>query len=291
MPRLTSRFVQLAVLGARHCVGQLDEPLAPATPLYLATGLGDVARTDALYYQVMPPRGEMASPAQFATSGNNMAAFFVAQQLDLLSRNLTVSQHDLSFEHALTLALDDMAAGIADTALLGGVDETTLPREFYVRRFLPGADRSIGEGSAWLVLGSAPARALGEVIGVQVLSAADNANAADDWAGRVAAVVHALIPVGAALTLLPGLRLTPAQSAALQSRLSHAVVCDYRDATGCLPTAAALAMAGTFAGTHRSATTYVHVNRDAAGRSAVIVWRVDRTSSAGAGPSLSTPSR
>lgn len=277
LPRLASRFVQLAVLGARHCVSRMDGPLAPATPVYLATGLGDVARTDALYYQVMPPVGEVASPAQFATSGNNMAAFFVAQQLGLLSRNFTLSQHELSFEHALMLALEDMAGGIAAGALLGGVDETTVPRDFYVRRFLPGADRAIGEGSAWLVLGAASAGALGEVTGVCVLPATDDANADDAWAARVAAAVCSFTPAGAPLTLMPGLRIAPAQSAALQARLPHAALCGYLNASGCLPTAVALAMAGTFAGRTRRAATYVHVNRDAAGRSGVIVWQVTRT--------------
>ncbi len=291
LPRLASRFVQLAVLGARQCVGQGDRPLAPATPVYLATGLGDVARTDALYYQVMPPSGEMASPAQFATSGNNMAAFFVAQQLGLLSRNVTISQHDLSFEHALKLALDDMAAGVSTMALLGGVDETTRPREFYVRRFPPSADRCIGEGSAWLVLGTMPADAIGEVVGVRVIAATGASIADDDWAARVAASIRHFVESGAPLALMPGLRVTPAQATALQACLPLAALCNYQGVTGCLPTAVALAVAGTVAGNHRNGSTYVHVNRDAAGRSGVVVWRVNRASSVAAGPRRSTPSR
>ena len=272
MPRLASRFAELAVIGARSCVNRLERPLPQATPVYLATGLGDVARTDALYYQVMPPSNEMASPAQFATSGNNMAAFFVAQQLGLVSRNFTISQQDLSLEHGLTIALDDLVAGGTTTALVGGVDETTLPRDFYVRRYPLCADKYIGEGSAWLVLGTEPIGAIGEVIGVSIVSA----TADDDWADCIASAMRSFIESAGVAMLMPGARISKIQVAALLKRLPALVLREYRDFTGCLPTAAALAVVSTFANQPRMAATYLHVNCDVAGRTGLIAWRVNR---------------
>ena len=118
--RMASRFGQLAVLGAADCLRRLRGNVDPATRIYLATGLGDVAHTDALYFGVMPPRSEMPPPARFATSGNNMAAFFVAQHAGITARNLTVSQDELSLECALGFALSDLASGAADAAFVGG---------------------------------------------------------------------------------------------------------------------------------------------------------------------------
>lgn len=272
LPRLASRFAALAVAGAGQCTSRLAAPLAPGTPVYLASGLGDVARTDALYYEVMPPRGEMASPAQFATSGNNMGAFFVAQQLGLVSRNVTLSQGDLSFEYALQLALDDLAAGVAAAALVGGVDETTLPREFYVRRYPPSAGAWIGEGSAWLALGTAQTGAVGEILGV---SFAPTARGDDvrEWARGATATVRTLIDISAPATLLPGTRISPAQIAALSEQLPAFDVFDYRRSTGCLPTAAALAVVGTLVGTPPGSRPIVHVNCDARGRTGILLWR------------------
>ena len=272
MPRLVSRFVELAVIGATLCARRLEDPLASGTPVYLATGLGDVARTDALYFQVMPPNSETASPAKFATSGNNLAAFFVAQQLRLVSRNFTISQLDLSLENALAIALDDLAAGVAKSALVGGVDETTAPRRFYRRRYPLIADKRIGEGSAWLVLGTEPRGAIGELIGVTIL-AAQGANEPGDWADRVARAMQHLIDPQDTATLLPGGRVSQAQATALLARLPALRWHDYRDFSGCLPTAAALAIVSTFVEKPPMASTYLHVNCDAAGRTGIIVWR------------------
>jgi Beta-ketoacyl synthase, N-terminal domain len=272
MPRLISRFIELAVIGATLCARRLEVPLARNTPVYLASGLGDVARTDTLYFQVMPPNSEAASPAKFATSGNNLAAFFVAQQLGLVSRNFTISQLDLSLENALTMALDDLAAGVAKTALVGGVDETTAPRRFYRRRYPLSANRRIGEGSAWLVLGTEPRGAIGELIGVSIF-ATQAENDPREWADHVARAMQLLIDPKDAATLLPGGRISQAQADALLARWPTLRWHDYRDFSGCLPTAAALAIVSTFVEKPLVANTYLHVNCDAAGRTGIIAWR------------------
>lgn len=279
MPRLSSRFAELAVIGARLCANSLDLPLANRCPVYLASGLGDVARSDALYYQVMPPSSEMASPAQFATSGNNMGAFFVAQHLGLASRNFTISQTDLSLEHALILALDDLRDGIVAQVLLGGVDETTLPREFYVRRYPLSENKCIGEGSGWLVLGKEAVGAIGEVLESKVIFATAD-NDGEKWADHIASTTRLLMNSHGAAMILPGVRMSDVEIAALRTRLPSFAISDHRDVTGCFPTAVALTMVGTFAQKPSSDTTYLHVNRDARGRTGIVRWRVYGTTTA-----------
>ena len=285
MPRLASRFAQLAVTGACMCVDRLKGPLPQETPVYLATGLGDIARTDALYYQVMPPNSEAASPAPFATSGNNMAAFFVAQQAGLISRNVTLSSEDLSLEQVLACAIDDLTCGAASFALddftchaarfalVGGVDETTVPREFYVRRYPLSADRHIGEGSAWLVLGTQAPGATGEILGTASLP---SLTGEDDrrWASRAVRVIQSMAGEEDTPVLLPGGRISRNEADALRACQPRWRLHDYRDYSGCLPTAAAIALVGTFAGEGRTDSVYAHVNRDAMGRTGLIVWRV-----------------
>jgi hypothetical protein len=289
--RMASRFSQLAVLGAADCLRRLEamqqSDLDADTRIYLATGLGDVAHTDALYYGVMPPRSEMPPPARFATSGNNMAAFFVARHAGLTSRNLTLSQAELSLECALELALSDFAAGATRSALLGGVDETTLPREFYTRRFHVGMDQAIGEGSGWLLLDAVPehdgVRALGAILGASVMpspTTPDSNNLIDQArrASRTFAVDKLPTP---RLVVLPGTGIAADELMALHRELGAtgpAWKChDYLGWSGRFPTAAALGIAAMFGpiiehGRERLAC--LHVNRDPSGRTGVIAFEV-----------------
>ncbi len=261
-PRLVSRFVELAVLGARR----IDGPIAPATRLYVATGMGEIVNNDAMYHQVVPPCGEMIMPARFVSSGNNMAAFFVARQAGLVSRNLTVSLEELSFEQALRIACDDLAAGAMREGLVGAVDETATPREFYLRHFPFAHDHVIGEGSAWVLLGADPDGAIGELLDVTVTGPDARRNpSTDDLRGMLSGDQAILLP-GFRLDaedLLPLLRLTGATK-------HHR----YMQHTGYFPTAVGLALAGTFQAQWSAATTFIHLNDDEFGRCGRLIWRV-----------------
>ncbi len=289
MPRQASRLAQLAVLGALQCLRDLPVRLAGDTPLYLATGLGDIARTDALYYDVMPPSGGPASPAQFVSSGNNMAAFFVARQAGLSGRNFTVSQDSLSLEQALSMACAELRRSVSVSrrgrplvtrqALVGAVDETRLPREFYERRFAPAARMAIGEGSSWFVLGTDQHAALGELLDVAVVELPDGSTGTvNDWAGAVARRViqglassarpddamagHATGAAGS-LILATGCRVNAREMQALIDALGRTGMGDdagdcsrgggllhwpYLRATGCFPTAAGQMLAAALSG-------------------------------------------
>jgi hypothetical protein len=286
--RLASRFSQLAVLGAANCLrrleGALDSELDADTRIYLATGLGDIAHADSLQHGVMPPLGEMPPPARFATSGNNMAAFFVARHAGLTSRNLTLSQAELSLECALELALSDFAAGAMRSALLGGVDETTLPRELYTRRFHVGIDQVIGEGSGWFLLDAAPGRngvrALGAILGVSVMPppTAGSCNLIDQVRRASRSLAADELPPSRRV-VLPGTGIAADELMALQRELEAtgaAWTCrDYLGWSGRFPTAAAPGIAAMFSEVMehgRERLTCLHLNRDSSGRTGVIAF-------------------
>lgn len=298
MPRLASRFAQLAVIGARRCLAALSEPLPELTPLIVCTGLGDVAATDALYYEVMPPSSQMASPARFATSGNNMASFFVARLAGLSGRNFTLSHEALSFEQGLWFAVTQLTAARVGSVLLGCVDETTQPREFYARRFAPALHRVIGEGSAWFVLDVAgdvqpPSADLAEVLLVRILPS--SAPDPQQWARDVIAQVTAAglpveisatgdDPLPAGVGLLAGCRVSAEEIAALLRHWPAAVCYDTLSASACFPTAVGVALGGLVNGDWPATRSghpvdWLHVNRDASGRTGIIAIRVPRADS------------
>lgn len=269
LPRLISRFIELAVIGAHLCLRGRAQSPQDETALYVATGLGDIARTDELYFQVMPPSSEMPSPARFATSLNTMAAFFAAQRAGATARNLTISADELSFEAALALAQSDLAAGIATNALVGGLDEIVAPRHVYLRRFALDEGAHSGEGSAWLLIGGRPDGALGEIIGV----ANYFPTGAVPWAEEVASSVARWGLSSAGLKLMPGCRLSTDELAALSAVFAGSEPYSYLDHTGCFPTAAGLALVSAFEHAWSETTHFLHVNRDRAGRTGLIALR------------------
>lgn len=272
VPRVASRFAELAALGAHACLQRLHAPLDAATRLYLASGLGDVARTDALYYQVMPPRSEVASPAHFATSGNNMAGFFVAQYAGLRARNLTICADSLSLEQALLRACSDLRHLAAPCAFVGSVDETTVPREFYVRRFALREHEHIGEASGWFVLRTASEGAIGELLDVRVWPTRSGA-LEDASVMQIADRIIDAVPASSLqnATLLAGCRLASFDARRLAQRAGVTLAPDYLSRTGMFPTAISLAMIDVL--NAPGATTIIHVNRDDAGRTGMVVLR------------------
>jgi hypothetical protein len=173
------------------------------------------------------------------------------------------------------------------SALLGGVDETTLPREFYTRRFHVGMDQAIGEGSGWFLLDAAPdrngVRALGAILGAGVIPspAAPDANYLLDQVRQASRILAVDGLPASRLVVLPGTGIAAEELIALHREMQSARPAwkchEYLDWSGRFPTAAALGIAAMFGQVreHKGETlTCLHVNRDTSGRTGMIAFEV-----------------
>jgi len=268
--RQASHLVELAAVGSQLCIKRLSCPVPENTAVYLGTGLAEVRKNEAVFRQVMPPGPGLASPFDFINAANNMAAFYVAKLGNLRARNLTVTQGEYSFEWALHLAAADLRAGEYRQALVGGVDENSRPRVGHLLRIALRDDQPMGEGSGWLYLSVAAEQACGELIEVQY--AARNMDAVQ--------VLHAALRTwqqpGESLTLLPGLRIEPAEIQRLAQAWPHLRVQDYLGLCGGFHTAAAFGIAALF-DAPVTPGLFVHLNRDASGRAMFCAVRVYQT--------------
>ena len=268
--RQASHFVELAATGAQLCL-QRATGAARDCGVYFGTGLADVRSTVALFQQVLAAGPGYAAPFDFINATSNTAAFYVARLAGLRSRNLTVSQAELSFEWALRLACRDLQSGDLRHALAGGADENSHTRAQHLRRIALRNDQIMGEGSGWLYLSTDAGRALGEVLGVEFLPF-DAAPDHGAWAERVAAHIRAAAG-GGAVHLLPGFRLAAPHLDALSRRLQPASVIPYMDYCGAYHTAAAFGLALLFDRPRDESALYFHVNGDDSGHTAVIGLR------------------
>jgi len=233
------------------------------TAVYLGTGLAEVRKNEAVFRQVMPPGAGLASPFDFINAANNMAAFYVAKLGNLRARNLTVTQEEYSFEWALHLAAADLRAGEYRQVLVGGVDENSQPRVNHLRRIALRDDQPMGEGSGWLYLSVSAEQACGELIEVQRAARnMDTAQALRSWQQP-----------GEPLTLLPGLRIEPAEIQRLAQALPDLRVQHYLGLCGGFHSAAAFGIAALF-DPPVTPGLYVHLNRDASGHAMFCVVRV-----------------
>jgi len=264
--RQASHLVELAAIGSQLCIKRLSYPVPENTAVYLGTGLAEVRKNEAVFRQVMPPGAGLASPFDFINAANNMAAFYVAKLGNLRARNLTVTQEEYSFEWALHLAAADLRAGEYRQVLVGGVDENSQPRVNHLRRIALRDDQPMGEGSGWLYLSVSAEHACGELIEVQRAARnMDTAQALRSWQQP-----------GEPLTLLPGLRIEPAEIQLLTQALPDLRVQDYLGLCGGFHSAAAFGIAALF-DPPVTPGLYVHLNRDASGHAMFCVVRVFQT--------------
>lgn len=265
--RQASHFVELAAIGSQLCLKRLSHVAPENTALHLGTGLAEVRKNEAVFRQVMPPGPGMASPFDFINAANNMAAFYVAKLGGLRARNLTVTQADFSFEWALHLAAADLRTGEYRQALVGGVDENSLARLGHLRRIALRDDQPMGEGSGWLVLSVAPDQALGELLEVRHL-------ARDlDLAEVLRSARQRWSHPGEPLTLLPGMRMAPAEIERLTGALPSLPVQNYLEFCGGYHTAAAFGIAALF-DAPVAPGLFAHLNRDASGHALLVLVRV-----------------
>ena len=124
--RRLSRLVQMALVAARRS----QPPGAPATPVAperlavaIGTGLGFLEDAAAFIENMISKDEREPMPARFPNSVHNAAAAQVAIDLGARGMNSAPTTGDISFEAALWQGLSQLAAGEADEALVGAVDE------------------------------------------------------------------------------------------------------------------------------------------------------------------------
>ena len=282
--RQASHLVELAAIGSQLCLKRLPYPAPENTAVYLGTGLAEMRKNEAVFKQTMPPGPGLASPFDFINAANNMAAFYTARLGNFRARNLTICQEEFSFEWALHLAAADVRSGeyrrpprmaevpetqeqFSGQVLVGGVDENLHPRSDHLLRISLRDDQPMGEGSGWLLLAADKAQACGEL--VEVKRAARNLDTAQ--------VLHAAWRLwqqpGETLTLLPGLRIEPAEVQHLRQALPDLRVQDYLSLCGGFHTAAAFGLAALF-DAPVTPGLFVHLNRDASGHAMLCAVRV-----------------
>lgn len=147
--RRVDRFTQLALLGSAECTAGVE--LRSDCGLYLGTGVGPVASNIAVQEQIFQAH-LLPKPFHFVNTLGSASGYYVARQLGLAGQNLFVSRRGGALQACLRVASADLALGIVSRALIGIVEESSLPLEHHRRRIelAPGAE--IAEGSHWLLL-------------------------------------------------------------------------------------------------------------------------------------------
>jgi hypothetical protein len=265
--RQASHLVELAAIGSQLCLKRLPVPAPENSAVYLGTGLAEVRKNEAVFWQVMTPGPGLASPFDFINAANNMAAFYTAKLGNFRARNLTVTQEDFSFEWALHLAAADLRTGEYRQALVGGVDENSLSRTSHLRRIALRDDQPMGEGSGWLYLSVAAEQARGELIETIHLTR-DR-----DTSEALQAALRNWQRPGEPLTLLPGLRTEPAEIQRLTQAIPDLRVQDYLGWCGGYHSAAAFGLAALF-DPPVAPGLFIHLNRDAGGHAMFCAVRV-----------------
>ena len=147
--RRIDRFIQLALLGSARCAA--DRHLELDCGLYLGSGHGPVSNNISTQLQLIRDR-QVPKPFNFVNTLGNSAGYYVARNLGLGGQNLFISRRGASFQAVLEAALLDLEAGAVSQALLGVVEEVTLPLVEHRRRQGLTPDLAVAEGSHWLLL-------------------------------------------------------------------------------------------------------------------------------------------
>jgi hypothetical protein len=142
--RRVNRFILITLLGACKCIHQ--HSLEPDSAVYLTTEHGNLGETAAVLDEIYAARS-LPKPYGFINTMSSTAAFYLAQNLGIRGRNITISSQDFSFERGLDLLTVDFSGGIEESALIGGVDEASLLES--VQRGNNHRNWRLVEGSGW----------------------------------------------------------------------------------------------------------------------------------------------
>ncbi len=153
--RRINHFIELTLIGAKSCVDHSKAAVQEDCDIYLASEQGniaDVANMTASLYR----ESEAPMPLTFLNISNNMAGFYLAQNLKLHSSNLTIAHQTFPFETALDIATFNISCSQkkAPSALVGGVEECAYPLADHRERMGIAENAPLAEGSSWLHIGS-----------------------------------------------------------------------------------------------------------------------------------------
>ncbi len=164
--RRMGRETKMAVIAARKALNSagIRKPEAIIT----GTGLGAVSQTKRFMQSIANNGERLLNPAHFITSTHNSISSAIAHQLQCDAYNATYSQREVSFEMALSDAVDLLENNSYSTALVGGCDEhiddladlateITFPREC-----------RHGEGASYFVLSDTPTVDSVEFVGLSI---------------------------------------------------------------------------------------------------------------------------
>lgn len=118
--RRLSRLVQMALLAARR--SHTPDP-SQRLAVAIGTGLGCLADAGIYLENLIGKDESEPMPARFPSSVHNAAAAQIAIDLKAHALNSAPTLGDISFEGALWQGISQLAAGEADAALAGAVDE------------------------------------------------------------------------------------------------------------------------------------------------------------------------
>jgi 3-oxoacyl-[acyl-carrier-protein] synthase II len=123
LSRRLSRIIKMGITSALISIKEagIDNPGAIIT----GTGLGCVEDTEKFLMTMLDNNETLMNPTNFMQSTYNTISSQIAIILKCFNYNSTYVHRGFSFESALTDALDLMATGEADSALVGGIDEFT----------------------------------------------------------------------------------------------------------------------------------------------------------------------
>jgi len=250
--RRVNRFILLSLLGALQCVHQ--QPLAAATAVYLTTEDGNLGETADILDEIYTSRS-LPRPFGFINTMSNTAAFYLARNLGIRGRNITVSSQHLSFERGLELLKTDFTRGAERSALIGGVDESSLSR--MDRKESAGRGWRMVDGSGWFYVKSEKEGACGAF--TEIMSFRDGPSCMR-WIRERERSPAAVVSFGALIG--------DDEATALRETLRPAAEFDYLRDYGYSGSAAACGVS-LFVRLFQ-AKTLLHINRDQRGNYAVI---------------------
>ena len=147
--RRIDRFIQLALLGSAECAQ--GQALQPGCALYISSGIGPVGNNIVVQETLWKLR-KVPMPFNFVNTLGSSAGYYVAKNLGLSGQSLFISRRHGSLAAALACAEADLACGAVTQALVGVVEECTLPLSQHRQRQELAADAQLAEGSEWLLL-------------------------------------------------------------------------------------------------------------------------------------------